>query len=294
MPAKHQLDCLENRRRIGPLIVGEAADANPVTALGVRVSTWSDSNEKHLVFSAKTSIDGEHYDYSVTISTGIQLSCPLVNDGIDFWLALPEKHLKLIPAIHNLPEEISLSGTISAIAHSYLSSLRRFAPSIEISSEGQVVKTTILFLYYIIDHLNDRLVFMDLSGEIPKEIPGIIEYINKNISNASLRADVICNEAGVSRRMLYRLFSSSNGVGTYIRNKRLDKSIILLVCSTANVNDVAYEVGFNDPATFRSAFKRRFGQPPSHVHRDKAKTSLPTQDLRWVLPQHAESPGSKL
>jgi AraC family transcriptional regulator, exoenzyme S synthesis regulatory protein ExsA len=51
--------------------------------------------------------------------------------------------------------------------------------------------------------------------------------------------------------------------GNYIRNKRLERAKEILQYTDFSVSEVAYQVGFNDPAYFARAFHRRYLCAPS-------------------------------
>ena len=69
----------------------------------------------------------------------------------------------------------------------------------------------------------------------------------------------------LSKMQLYRKLKALTGKTPtlYIRSIRLQKAKELLQATDLNVSEVAYEVGFTDPAYFSRAFSEAFGQPPS-------------------------------
>jgi len=64
----------------------------------------------------------------------------------------------------------------------------------------------------------------------------------------------------------------------YVAARRLTVAHQLLTLPDESVQDVAARVGFTNPAHFATAFRRRFGLPPSH--RRRAYQSLPAQAPR--------------
>ena len=73
----------------------------------------------------------------------------------------------------------------------------------------------------------------------------------------------------MSRSQLYRKFNALSGqpVGQYFRSLRLNKAKKLLLTSGLNISQIAYEVGFKDPAHFTHAFKETFGMNPSEARK---------------------------
>ncbi len=53
----------------------------------------------------------------------------------------------------------------------------------------------------------------------------------------------------------------------FIRTIQLQKGKALLETSDFNVSEVAYEVGFKDPAYFTKLFTEEFGYPPSKTRK---------------------------
>ena len=78
---------------------------------------------------------------------------------------------------------------------------------------------------------------------------------------------------GVSRTQLYRKLKALTGVSasTFIRSFRLAKAQNLIVTKDMNMSEIAYEVGFKDPAYFTRAFTKEFGIPPSLFRSSHAK-----------------------
>lgn len=69
----------------------------------------------------------------------------------------------------------------------------------------------------------------------------------------------------LSQMQLYRKLKALTGKTPtlYIRSVRLQKARELLQNSDLNVSEIAYEVGFSDPAYFSRVFGEEFGQSPS-------------------------------
>ena len=76
--------------------------------------------------------------------------------------------------------------------------------------------------------------------------------------------DVLAREVGMNVRKINSGFRALFGVTMYgfIIQSRLEKARALLEAGEQNVSQVAYSVGY-DPAHFSTAFRKRFGLPPS-------------------------------
>jgi AraC-like DNA-binding protein len=60
----------------------------------------------------------------------------------------------------------------------------------------------------------------------------------------------------------------------FIRSIRLQQALVFMETTQYNVSEIAYKVGFNDPAYFTRVFKKQFGQSPSYyIHHAKENIS---------------------
>lgn len=82
----------------------------------------------------------------------------------------------------------------------------------------------------------------------------------------------IAEEAGITPQYLSALFAKEAGVSfvTYLRNIRINKSKQLLKDSNKKINDIAFEVGYDDPQYFCRVFKLSTGVSPKSYRLQKA------------------------
>jgi AraC-like DNA-binding protein len=68
----------------------------------------------------------------------------------------------------------------------------------------------------------------------------------------------------MSKMQLYRKLKNLTSLAgnEFIRSIRLQQAKILLETAQLNISEVAYQVGFNDPAYFTRAFKKQYGRTP--------------------------------
>ncbi|MBU3024449.1 hybrid sensor histidine kinase/response regulator transcription factor [Zobellia galactanivorans] len=92
-----------------------------------------------------------------------------------------------------------------------------------------------------------------------------VDIVEKNLSNAELNASFLSEHINMSQSVLYRKLKALTGntISEFIRGIRLKKAGQLLRETELNINDVAYEVGFNDIKYFRACFKKAYGKTPS-------------------------------
>lgn len=100
-------------------------------------------------------------------------------------------------------------------------------------------------------------------------------YIADHLADAWLDAQAVARHVCLSPRHLNRLFASKGCTVTgWIWQCRLEMAQQMLAdpaWQRLTVGDVALQCGFASPAHFASAFKSRFGQPPSRHRRDHCR-----------------------
>ena len=89
------------------------------------------------------------------------------------------------------------------------------------------------------------------------------EYIESNFQE-KVTIDQLASMLALSRRNLERRFkkATSNTVTEYIQRVKIEAAKLSLESSRENVNEVMYNVGYQDPKSFRVTFKRITGLSP--------------------------------
>jgi len=97
----------------------------------------------------------------------------------------------------------------------------------------------------------------------------IISVIEQNIDDSHFGILQLSQNIGLSVSQLYRKLKALTGksIAIFIRTVRLYKAKDLLVTTSLNVSEIAYETGFNDPAWFSRAFKEEFGESPNTIRK---------------------------
>ena len=99
-------------------------------------------------------------------------------------------------------------------------------------------------------------------------IERIDNFIQTNVKNPEMNHELLTKEIGMSKTQLYRKLQAITGktVHEYIRNYRLTLAYELLEENpNLLVFEVAYEVGFKDPAYFSKSFFSLFNQWPNDL-----------------------------
>ncbi|RWY55927.1 response regulator [Mucilaginibacter gilvus] len=112
--------------------------------------------------------------------------------------------------------------------------------------------------------LNDPAYLPSIEQAFMKKIQLAVE---KHLDDAGYGTDQLATEIGLSRIQLHRKLKAVIGTapGELIRVIRLQYAHALLQNRTATVAEVAYQVGFSNPASFSASFSRHFGFPPKMV-----------------------------
>lgn len=120
----------------------------------------------------------------------------------------------------------------------------------------------------------------DLNNVVKKHIslriinPGEQEFLNNlvdtienNLANHTFGVDYLSHAMGISQPQLYRKVFAITGRPpvTFIRDIRLNKSLILIKENKHNISEIALEVGYNNPSYFSTCFQQKFGVKASQI-----------------------------
>ncbi len=91
--------------------------------------------------------------------------------------------------------------------------------------------------------------------------------LEENMDDESFGIAEICSAIGISRMQLHRKIKALTGKATsrYIRSIRLHKALQLLLQTSLNISEIAYEVGFRNHAYFSATFLEEFGLTPKEA-----------------------------
>lgn len=91
------------------------------------------------------------------------------------------------------------------------------------------------------------------------------EIVEANMGNADFDLEQLGRELNLSRSNFYRKMKALTGrtPAIFIRSLRLQKARELLVSSDSSIKEIAYDVGFSDPAYFTKSYSAEFGESPS-------------------------------
>ena len=92
----------------------------------------------------------------------------------------------------------------------------------------------------------------------------LIQYINENIDNPRLSADMIADEFLINQAYLRRFFKEKNGIvlWDYINMKRIEIARDLLITSNITIKQICLRCGYVSISTFIRTFKKFSGMTP--------------------------------
>ena len=95
------------------------------------------------------------------------------------------------------------------------------------------------------------------------------QVIERFLDDETLSVEILGHELGLSRTQLHRKLKAltDQAPGDFIRLIRMQRAHELLANGTATVSEVAYQVGYSNPANFSTSFSRHFGYAPSSTPR---------------------------
>jgi AraC-like DNA-binding protein len=97
----------------------------------------------------------------------------------------------------------------------------------------------------------------------------VIRIIEVRMGDENFGMPQLCKALNMSRTNLFRKLKAITGKAAthLIRTVRLEKAKELMETTELSVSEVCYEVGFNNPNYFSTAFHEEFGVPPSAVRK---------------------------
>jgi signal transduction histidine kinase/DNA-binding response OmpR family regulator/streptogramin lyase len=118
---------------------------------------------------------------------------------------------------------------------------------------------------------------IEITSESEKFVKKAIAIVEENMGNPNFLVEDLCREMAMSRVGFYKqiLSITEKTPSELIRHIRLKRAADLLERSELYVNEIAFQVGFNDPKYFRKYFKDEFGVTPNEYKKrmeNKKKT----------------------
>lgn len=164
------------------------------------------------------------------------------------------------------PFELNIRPEMATFIADYIELLYRSLPErTECDAEHISVATTSLLAACITPSRNH---VFEADGPINAVIMARAnKLIAARLSDRNLSPESLCQELGISRSRLYRIFEPAGGISNYIRRERLLRTRELLTDETErrSISSIAEEWGFMDASTYSRTFRREFGITPKEA-----------------------------
>ncbi|HET7119458.1 MAG TPA: helix-turn-helix transcriptional regulator, partial [Hanamia sp.] len=95
----------------------------------------------------------------------------------------------------------------------------------------------------------------------------LLDAVEKHLGDEHFSVEQLGGEVLMSNSQLNRKLKAliNQSAQQFIRSVRMQRALELLKNKTANISEIAYQVGFSDPGYFGRVFKAYYGYPPSEV-----------------------------
>lgn len=143
----------------------------------------------------------------------------------------------------------------------------------------------------------------DATELVPAQLIAAKRFVDTHLWDHGLDAAAIGGHLGVSRSRLYEILTSLGGATTYIRERRLQAALAMLVDPNQRHLSVAAIAArcLLTPSEFSRRFSRRFGISPSAARHHARETRIALHDYeldrsyeRWLRELSAAAPAGPL
>ena len=103
-----------------------------------------------------------------------------------------------------------------------------------------------------------------------QRINKVVAYINNHLDE-TLDLKTLSNEAALSDFHFHRIFKALKGeaIGGYITRLRLEATARLLRYTALTIEEIAFNIGYETPASLSKAFKNQYGITPTEYRTNK-------------------------
>lgn len=123
-----------------------------------------------------------------------------------------------------------------------------------------------------------------------QRINKVVAYINNHLDE-TLDLKTLANEAALSDFHFHRIFKALKGeaIGGYITRLRLEATARLLRYTALTIEEIAFNIGYETPASLSKAFKKQYGISPTEYRTNKdtyiMKKEIINPDLALKTPK---------
>ncbi|WP_164974075.1 hybrid sensor histidine kinase/response regulator [Filimonas effusa] len=204
--------------------------------------------------------------------------------GLEFCAAVKEEpslqHIQLILLTASTSAENKLKG-LECGADDYIT--KPFERDILIARVTSLLKNRNNLQKYFYNEVTLRKSDFTVSEEYKNFMENCIYTVEKHLDRDDFNIKLFAKEMGMSHSSLYKKVKQVSGqsINSFVRFIRLRKAAELLISTSDNVNEVAFQVGISDSKYFRIQFAKQFGMNPSD-YKKKYHTSF---SKNYALPE---------
>ena len=127
-------------------------------------------------------------------------------------------------------------------------------------------------------------------NDYTQRINKVIAYINNHLDE-TLDLKTLANQAALSDFHFHRIFKALKGeaIGGYITRLRLEATARLLRYTALTIEEIAFNIGYETPASLSKAFKKQYGISPTEYRTNKdtyiMKKEIINPDLALKAPK---------
>jgi len=167
-------------------------------------------------------------------------------------------HPERVLVISGAREELMTSGASTSWHDLVLHLIARYAGA---AAAQEVARNFALQFHQ--DGLTPYVVFEGKTDHGDAAIQGAQQWLSQNFSVANPVEELI-KRSRLAERTFKRRFTKATGVApiAYVQHLRIEDAKRRLEGSDASVDEISWQVGYEDPAFFRRLFKRTTGLPP--------------------------------
>ena len=190
---------------------------------------------------------------------------PFVNTTVLMTRALIEPYCQAIHMLHGmlLPADSVANNILAA----HLTQLRVSVANLTVEHAPAVANATAALIGLLASTANDGI-GSDFVKTRDERLQRLRLFIRDNLANPRLGPKMICDALPFSRASLYRTMEPFDGVGRYIRNRRMEKAFHLLtrpIDQRVSIAAIAEACGFETASGFSRAVKESFGVSPREL-----------------------------
>lgn len=181
-----------------------------------------------------------------------------------YWVGLNGRHLNSYLKLTTLKNQTIIHFAPDSQAANVIKNICLFTKNHQDSTNNIVWYK--YKIYELLWSLSNEFRDKDYSLELPQRSYEEIafDYIQSNYNKRMTITDV-ANYIGISRSYLYRLFKHKYEMSPqeFLQEKRLKTAKKLLHTTNKTINEVAYDIGYENQLLFSKNFKKEFGMSPS-------------------------------